>query len=843
LRKLRNKRFCLVMAILFALTLLAPAAAFAELQPLSAPTVPDGAPATLGSINMHWSAGQLKDGDSCTISLPQNFQFLQQNSTNGNLFGTVDTVMGSGDWRFNSVSGTAYGTKNNYFIVPASAQNINAENALTGATLAVTYLADNQIKLTVSNLQSGVAGMDAYLTLVLNNIYVDSGYDGDIAVTMSSPSGSGFGSGNVVVGVAHSSGSVDIECTNAPAFTDRATGKDAVTLRISESVPGSLVAGDSLKFNLPSGFEWMGVEDLTLLWGEAKVPTPIYTNGVLTGYNSNNLITQDTNALKSTLQGYFVINTSGNGAQLTLKVPNGFKSTAAIAFDVKVGVQVADETKAKQGDITATVSGKTTANVSSLFVGKYGQYEVNIAAGDPTNLIAGRLQQQLPDITVTESNKGSLVPNRTVILTLPSSYKWCNVDTDSSGGITLGDNGVSFPGKDGRTAKWVIGGTSSSKAATLTLKKMEVAIEPGTKGDLVIEVSGTAGLTGELTVGHTVAAATVSSTASTPLTIGAPNQAVGDITITENAAGAYWDGPNSQLLLCLPAGVRWNNWKAIGISVTDGDLAIKSDGIKMTPTVGQVDDVIAIPIDRASTTASTITLTNVSFTLDRTVPEGDVVLKVKGSGVGQVNVASEVKDTYDDYSDAGSYYVLSSNPCVTSTDGALFSATQTGAAGVVATVGTPAPVDQTALTTTITLGDNGSYISDGRIMVQLRNAADALGVAPQNLLWDNTSKTATMLKDNRIVQVTVGNPSVKLNGTSLPTDKGAEIKDGRTFISLSMAGIAFNAVTTWDNTTKTATITVGGTTANSPATATVPAAAPAAAAAAPAADVAAPAAQ
>ncbi|SFR18682.1 copper amine oxidase N-terminal domain-containing protein, partial [Desulfoscipio geothermicus] len=70
------------------------------------------------------------------------------------------------------------------------------------------------------------------------------------------------------------------------------------------------------------------------------------------------------------------------------------------------------------------------------------------------------------------------------------------------------------------------------------------------------------------------------------------------------------------------------------------------------------------------------------------------------------------------------------------------------------------------------------------------------------------TKTATFIKGDRVAQLTVGDPQVKLNGVALPTDKGAELKDGRTYVSLSAAGVALGAVASWDNATKTATLTV-----------------------------------
>lgn len=764
MRKARNKKFCLIMALVFAFSVMFPFAALAtDTRSLNVPTVNDNAAAQLGTVFFEFTAGQLSNGDSVTMTLPEDFQFLKANEDN------KDKVMVSDDWK--SVASGVYGeVDGNYFKIPDTYQGDT--NGLKGATIDVDMLDENEIQVTINGADSDlIDNWDSYMYLYLGNVWIDDGFEGDIDLRLKAPSTSGFQSGDVTVGRC-TGGEVEIEVTDAPTFSD----SDTVTIRIEEDVPGALESEkESLQFILPSGFEWDSVEKVKVFWGE----NPDYDTA-----NKNE-------ALADALKGAF----DPDEDELNLDL-NGWKeSTKAIAFEVKVGIVVEDETDAKLGDITAKIKGKSDYAPSEVFVGRYGQFDSTITAGEPTTIVSGMLEQEIADITIEESIKESLMDGRTLTLTLPSNYKWAEIDEDRDSSVGLVFKG--FPGKDGQTAKWEIDGKSND-AAEIVLEDMEVVAEPGTTGDLVIEVGGTSGLSGELTVAKTVEAISVASDGvPAVLTIGKANQAIGDLTITENTAGALSE---DDLILELPAGFKWVKYK--DVEITEGDLKIKESSI----TTKENDRQLVVPIDKDSNDASTLSFTNLEVTVDRTAPEGNVDVKVKGDAVNEVNNWTEVDKEFKTDGKNG-YVEIGTFDAFELDDGKIFPQTSTAAKTVAAVVGTPAPTDQ-KLVTTITVGDNGAYISDGRIMVQLRDAANTLGVAPQNILWDNSAKTATLIKGDRVAQITVGDPQVKLNGMALPTDKGAEIKDGRTFVSLSMAGIALGATAEWNNDTKTATITV-----------------------------------
>jgi hypothetical protein len=764
------------MALVFAFTMVFPFAAFAsDVEVLTVPIVNDDDSVSLGTLFFDFTAGQLQPGDIATISLPEDFEFLVA----GKKHGETDSIMKDANWAKDTsgtVAGLVYGEPGgNYFKIPD--KYLDNDNAFgTTGGLQVRQIDDNEIKVEVTGTLDD--SQNAYLYLYLGNVYVEDGFDGDIELRISAPSDSGFAAGNIAVGRV-SGGAVDIEVTDAPTFSD----SDQVTIRFEEEVPDSLDdVTESLKLTLPDGFVWKSVDSATVFWGEAE------NTKTSTSYTKTDL---ETNLGAAGTGKWWTISDD----ELDLDLPDGFESKKALAFEIKATIDVDDETDAQVGDIVAKVDGESDYNQNELVVGKYGQYEVSITADEPKDLVAGMLEQEIADIIIEESIKESLIPGRTLTLTLPSNFKWGEIDTDTDSGTGL--KFVGFPGKDGKTAKWEVTDYSTD-AAKLKLSEMEVAIEPGTTGDLVVEVGGTAGLSGELVVGKVYEPVTITASDKPVLAIGKAGQPIGDLTITENIAGALSE--DDDLELHLPDGFKWSKYS--DIEVTEGDLEIDEGGI----TTANDDRILVIPIEDDSTEASTIKLTNLEVTVDRSAPEGDMYVKVKGDAVNEVNNESEVKDVYGTID--GGYLKVNGELCFdVDSDYKLFPETGTAAKTYAATVGTPAPADQT-LSTSITLGDNGSYISDGRIMVQLRDAAKALGVAEQNIFWDNATKTATFIKGDRVAQITVGDPQVKLNGVALPTDKGAELKDGRTFVSLSAAGVALGASASWDNTTKTATLTI-----------------------------------
>ncbi|WPP42003.1 copper amine oxidase N-terminal domain-containing protein [Paenibacillus hunanensis] len=722
---------------------LAPTAAHASgsFDVISVPTLSSSTSGTavdLGRVNINIDRYTLNnsatDATYLTVTLPSGFEFAS------NAFATGAPTSVS------IVDGTSQ---------PAgvTATRINA----TSARLAIT--GSNQ-------------GDDITLGLILNGIVSTGPSSGDVNVTFSADPTSGLPTGNVKVATVVSSGQVALEARDVQSSSDNFT----FNLRVTESVANSLKSGNAVKLKLPSGFEWSA----------AGAVTPLY--GTL---SSNN------------------VTATVNGDTLTI-ASNGASRSAASAFDLALNFTVQDEDKAKDGDVTATVSGNSSINVSSLVVGTYGQYGGGVTVASPTTVVAGQDEQKIGNVVVKEAVAGSFIGGRTVTLQLPEGARWQSVYTggegttgttgsiDTANGLRTPDQ-ISYTGTDGRTLRLTWNGTgavnTSNKAGSITLKDVEVAVQPGFTGDLNATVAGSQGLTGTVKLATAVSGVSLTATNATyNIAIGTDNASIGDLMIKEGAAGALTDDGTGLVEVLLPAGVTFGSTPTV--SVTGGDLRIRNVSVDTYNNSG-TQGVLRFYVDSESTTASTITVSGVNLRIDRTVPQGDIVAKVQGDGAAYT--------AYHGFGDVADVWN---------------SSYKYAAQAAIATIGTaPAGETDNAVTAIYTIGStaytvNGQtrtaevapYVENGRTYLPVRYVAEALGVSQANILFDKATSVVTMIKGDRVVQLKLNTNQLTINGSTINMDVKAVTKANRTVLPIAWVGKALDAVIQYDAAAKTVTV-------------------------------------
>ncbi|MCG9967939.1 copper amine oxidase N-terminal domain-containing protein [Pelotomaculum terephthalicicum JT] len=125
--------------------------------------------------------------------------------------------------------------------------------------------------------------------------------------------------------------------------------------------------------------------------------------------------------------------------------------------------------------------------------------DVNLECTDAVTVYAGLKGQKIGVIKLTKNATSKIINGTTFTLQLPPNVRW-----EKLGGG--GGNEIKVAGSvsdDGRTAEFKFL-SSYSSAASLELKDMEVSVEPGLTGELKVQIGGTAGLTGELSVADIV---------------------------------------------------------------------------------------------------------------------------------------------------------------------------------------------------------------------------------------------------------------------------------------------------------------------------------------------------
>jgi len=107
-------------------------------------------------------------------------------------------------------------------------------------------------------------------------------------------------------------------------------------------------------------------------------------------------------------------------------------------------------------------------------------------------------------------------------------------------------------------------------------------------------------------------------------------------------------------------------------------------------------------------------------------------------------------------------------------------------------------------------GEPQPYINkDNRTMGSLRLIANAVGVESKNIKWDNVKQTATLVRGENTVSVTVGKKAITVNGKSVTMDTVAEMKQGRVFIPARFIGQGLGVTVKFDGATNSVNFITG----------------------------------
>lgn len=92
-------------------------------------------------------------------------------------------------------------------------------------------------------------------------------------------------------------------------------------------------------------------------------------------------------------------------------------------------------------------------------------------------------------------------------------------------------------------------------------------------------------------------------------------------------------------------------------------------------------------------------------------------------------------------------------------------------------------------------------------MVPLRVISESLGA---EVYWDQTKQTATILKDDTVLSMTVNQMYALVNDSSVTLDASAQNKQGRVMVPLRFVSEQLGLQVNWDQATRTITLRTGG---------------------------------
>lgn len=594
---------------------------------------------------------------------------------------------------------------------------------------------------------------------------------GDILATISDLN-SGVSSNSVVVG-RFSSGSASVK-----AMSTTTTGESAPklgTLRFTENSAGALDKDDTIKLKLPKGATWDTSKYSTT---GATAGTDVARNVVVSSAG-----TLDLDAI------------SADERTLTYKVATKSSGTQAYEIDTYI---VIDDSELSYGDINVAISGTASLDQNSVKIGAYQDFGITVSADTAEEVLAGRQEVDAADIKIKEAIKASILSGRDIKVTLPEGVYFHDDGSGYVPNIKNVKNTILFDAVAGGAAAQVIKVNDdfdeiritvnklSTSAAEFKIENIKLDVTAGFSGDVVAKVTGAAGVEGEVVIATVTKPVSMSSEGGT-VAIGKQSQEIGDIVITELKSEALISGKN--LELTLPSGSTWSSVPTI--EVVEGDLDLG--------TANKDGRVLTIPVKSESYEASTIKLSNVKVSTDRTIAEGDMKISIKAD-------AAVLPGTSTTGSTAAIEYVSS-----TESENTLMSVK-------VATVTTPAedgvvqPVVMTVGSTVYTIDgvemtmDVAPYIKDARTYFPVRYVAQALGITGDNVVWDGAQRTVTIFRANRIVQVTIGSTTMLVNGVPLTMDVAPEITAERTMLPIRFVAQGLGVNVNWDAATQTITL-------------------------------------
>jgi len=778
--KRNSKAMAIVITLFFCFAFVAPAfvspdvaQAAGTYRALSAPIVGSTTTEDLGVIEIDFPSGaEVKNGDVLTVSFPSK----------------VTASAPAGGAAVTVTSGAAAAAQVSV-VVPTNhpltgiAQGFNAANITatmgnTSQSMNITFNADGAFARSV---------MYVYLNSMTMN-----GASGDLTATIMGSKDT-IPLGNVVVGKVSTETGTMATIKGVTSIGTAATTLEPITL--IETKKNSLVSGEVVKVKLPAGFRWTGV------FGPGAQANWAFSAAV--GYPA--AVDDDNRVLNITLNN----------------IAGGFTTTGRI--DV-IGIIQADDSVAKKGDVIAHIySDQGNVTEQDITVAKYGTFAANGEEGTVAELIAGKAEQKLGTFFITEELPGSIVPGRTIKLTLPVGMKWWggyrtgtifpapvydagnNIIGGNTFTVAANSNNSSDEGRSITLTLATPGSTISTTAAKIKFKDFKVDVSPKFSGDATVTIAGTAGAVGEVKIATVKPPVELSVENATKVRIGEQKQLAGDLIIKETKkdniafrnteewvdtkAGVQIIADNNRpITLTLPIGAQWAELPKV--EITEGDLQLDINNMsKGSAVLGGADNRrITIPVKSGSMTASTVKVSDILVTLDRTVPEGDFKIGVGGLAV------NEVPDVFPNDSLPGQ---------------------------VVSTVITPAPDEGTdgaasgifridsniyEVNGVSKVMDAAPYIKANRTYVPVRYLAYALGVAEADVVWDEATKKATLTKGDNVVELTIGSTTITVNGEAQTMDVAPEITNNRTMLPARYVAEGLGYVVGWDPGTRTVLI-------------------------------------
>ncbi len=517
---------------------------------------------------------------------------------------------------------------------------------------------------------------------------------------------------------------------------------------------------------------------------------------------------------------------SGAVAKLTVKAiaTDGNDDTFKATADAVEAVKVVDNT------VTLSVDEDEDVPViySGVNVNNYG--------------ITDDSDHESLEVTLKESAKGALDVKKSFTLTLPEGVYATNVEvTDPEGTYIVGsDEGTDAEDiEDAFAAAYKKGDQEKFEFARKTFVatddktlgddakdmdldfKLTLIAEPGFAGDVTLTLGGDAfDKEQKVTIAKFVAPYTVEASQN-DMIIDYRNTKVPTNVVVKEAEAGLWKKDDMTFEFDFDKDV---------IELED-DAKITVDD-KSDMEVKNTKDMKFTVKDESDDTAATVTISDISLYMGRSIAAGAYNLKLKTTA-GTAMMTKEALFTtkegatgkardFHGVKDVKPYYAADYRDWDVKDDN-FVAKSFTVKEGFVNVITAGRDQDDASFTKKVVVPvgekyliageeqvvlDVPAYISAaGYTMLPVRAVATALGINNNNVLWNQASRTVTILYGQRIITMVAGQKVVTVNGNAIPASATVQIKDGRTFLPMRDLATALGVTDiTWDAATKTATM-------------------------------------
>ena len=727
-------------------------------------------------------------------------------------FTTADLTSAGSELTFTFTLDNAKITKADNGTVKEITASVKADDE-SGVTVKTKYVDEDEFDVTIDKIESIKLTRGDVLKVSINGVTMEKYSKGkEATISVDSDDVTVTNGDDLVFASVESKGIKASVKDTVDVATEEVAELKEVKLEpsVGEKFGSVLSAGDQIKLKLNSGFEF-SESDVKLIDMEGNEMTVLSINDA------------------DSDEDEIVIDVTGNMNTDVIKIQN----LKVEATSAKAGATATLKVYATGCDTVSVEVAKVVDYTVSMTVDEDEDVPVIYSGVDVNNTgITDDSDHDALEVTIKESFAGAWNNSKDFTLSLPEGvYVADEISTSTDGDFKLTTSGKT-------TEQWFQDAYDEGDYIDLTFKRrtweetnpndtnkddpaeisftLKLVADPNFEGDVVLKLTGDAVEEQEVTIAKFVKPYVVEAQQN-DMQIDYRNTEIPTSVVIKEAEAGLWD-KNTEFRLALDK-IEFDDEGKIAVDDKSG-LEIKDNEIK------EKDGVLYFTVDsRSDDEPAVVTLSGMQLYMDRSLPAGAYDLDVYSPTM----LADKFNNDGDVADDATKGYLAQAilkpasekeNEVIADINDDFYS--ETAKAGFVNIV-TAGREDTDSFTTKVVVPVGEKYVisgetkqeipvpayinADGYTMLPLRAVSVALGINSNNVLWDQASRTATVMYGSKIISMTYGQKVVYVNAAPIPASTSVEIKENRMFLGLRDLGNALGVTDiTWDAATKTATL-------------------------------------